>query len=79
MSISPDELEQHVTTIIYDVMDTLRRHGITQVPVGAIMRLVGVPDHVAKKHDGECIDLETDLSERIMGSDIKAPDGKFYH
>lgn len=56
-------LEQHVTKIIVEVCEVLDRHGVRQVPIGAIMRLLGMEDHRAAAYDNEWFPLDDSFRE----------------
>lgn len=51
-------LHERVKTIMLDVMAVLYDSGIKQVHMGAMMRLLGVPDAKAAEHDNEMIELD---------------------
>ena len=82
MSKSTDDIEKRISELLHAVMMTLHRYGIKTVPVGAMMRLVGVPNDVAQRHDSEYVEIDpsqsTDLGA-IWRGDHKAPDGTYYH
>jgi hypothetical protein len=51
-------LHERVKTIMLDVMAVLYDNGIKHVHMGAMMRLLGVPDAKAAEHDNEMIELD---------------------
>jgi hypothetical protein len=78
-----DELEQAIQDFILDVCEVLHRRGYVSAPVGAIMRLVGVPESTARAHDDEEFLLGEDF-ERLMQSrqqsvPSRAPSGVTLH
>ena len=62
-----EELEQAIQDFILDVCEVMYRRGYESAPVGAIMRLVGVPESTAQAHDGEEFVLGEDF-ERLLKS-----------
>ena len=62
------QLEDAVQDLIMDLCEVMYRRGYDMVPVGAMMRLVGVGDEKAAAHDGEFFALdhqfETMLQDR---------------
>jgi len=61
-----DPLEQAVQDFILDVCEVMYRRGYESAPIGAIMRLVGVPESSAKKHDDEHFVLDEDFEQMIQ-------------
>ena len=53
-----DDLEQQVKTVIMEVMMVLHRHGIDEIHMGGILRLMGVDEEIARESDDERIILE---------------------
>lgn len=58
-------LEEKVQDLIVDLCKTLYDHGYREVPVGAIMRLIGVENEVATEHDMEYFRLDEDFEAMI--------------
>jgi hypothetical protein len=52
------QLEDAVQDLIMDICEVMYRRGYDMVPVGAMMRLVGVGDEKAAAHDGEFFALD---------------------
>jgi len=61
-------LEEKVQDIIVDICKTLYFHGYREVPVGAMMRLIGVEDATAATHDGEYFRLDEEF-EALLADD----------
>jgi hypothetical protein len=77
MSDSPTTYEE-VREIMYDILALLHHHGISQVSVGGIMRLLGVPADVAASHDDEYLHVvQADLE--IAEESQVAPPGTTLH
>lgn len=60
-----EDLEQHIYEIIVDLCAVLYYKGYRTVPMGAMMRLIGVDDEEAALHDGEMFQLDDEF-ERIL-------------
>ena len=61
-----DSLEETVQNLIVDICKTLYLHGYREVPLGAIMRLIGVADSVATEHDNEFFRLDGEFEELMQ-------------
>ena len=61
-----DELEQAVQDFILDVCEVMYRRGYASAPVGAIMRLIGVPESKAREHDNTEFLLGEDFERMIQ-------------
>ncbi len=59
------ELEQEVRVLMYELMMVLYRHGITEIHVGGLMRLLGVPDDSAQQHDDELVILDDKFAKYV--------------
>lgn len=59
--MSQELSESVVRDLMQDICLTLQRYGVRYVTVGALMRLVGVPEHRARKHDEEIMDIESEI------------------
>ena len=53
--------ESAVRDLMQDICLTLQRYGVRYVTVGSLMRLLGVPDERACKHDAEIMDIESEI------------------
>jgi hypothetical protein len=51
-------LHERIKTVMLDVMAVLYDNNITLVHMGAMMRLLGVPDARAAEHDNEMLELD---------------------
>jgi len=67
-----DDLEQAIQDFILDVCEVMHRRGYESAPVGAIMRLVGVPESTAREHDSQEFLLNEDF-ERMIQDRQKPP------
>ena len=78
-----DELESAIRDIIVDICEVMYNRGYDIVPIGAMMRLVGVDESRAQKHDNEYIALDDEflnmLKIRKSPPLSNAPDGVTLH
>lgn len=58
-------MESAVRDIIIDICEVLYRNGYKSAPIGAIMRLIGVPEERAQVHDGELFDLNNEFMSQL--------------
>jgi hypothetical protein len=78
-----EELEQAIQDFILDVCEVMHRRGYASAPVGAIMRLIGVPESTAREHDqtefllGE--DFERLIQSRRQPVPSRVPSGVTLH
>lgn len=83
LMLTEEEFEQALRDVIIDLCEVLYRHGYRQAPVGAIMRLIGVPEERAQQHDSEVFGLDDDfleqLAKRKLMSDSSVPPGTQLH
>jgi hypothetical protein len=61
MQPSTDPLEDAVQDLIIDLCEILYKRGYRTVPIGAIMRLIGVDEDRAAEHDNEIFSLDNDF------------------
>ena len=61
MQPKPDPLEDAVQDLIIDLCEILYKRGYRIVPIGAIMRLIGVEEARAAEHDNEIFSLDNDF------------------
>lgn len=59
------EMDQSIRLAILNLCLVLYDCGITEIHVGAIMRLLGVPDDKAAEHDDERIILDTSFVKYV--------------
>ena len=62
---SDDELEQEVKLIIMELMVVLQKHGIKEVNVGGLMRVIGVDNETACENDHDLIVLDEKFTKYI--------------
>lgn len=59
------ELETSIHDIILDLCEVLYCRGFDTASIGAIMRLIGVPEEKAKKHDNEYFALDEEFLSHL--------------
>lgn len=81
--LDDDQLEHHIRELLIDICAVLYERGYEIVPVGAMMRLVGVAAERAQTHDQEYFSLDqsfVDLLEQRKNPPPKsAPEGATLH
>jgi hypothetical protein len=81
--LDDDQLEQSVRDLIIDICEILYHRGYDTVPIGAMMRLIGVANESACKHDNEYFALDNDftsiMESRKITTSEKAPAGVTLH
>lgn len=81
----PDEehFEEFLRGMILEICEVLHRNGFRTAQVGAIMRLIGVPEEQAASHDDDYFDLDqefvAELAERKKNLDLDIPPGTVIH
>jgi hypothetical protein len=63
--LEDDEIEAEVRVLMYEIMMVLYRHGITEVHVGGLMRVLGVHDATASEHDDEMVVLDDKFAKYV--------------
>ena len=82
-----DELiHQRIRTIVMELMAVLHDNGITQVNVGAMMRLLGVDSVKAQAHDNDVIEIDEkfglmldNLNKQQSTVPVTVPKGTVFH
>jgi hypothetical protein len=65
--LEPDEyLHERIQSVMLEVMGVLYGNNITLVHIGAMMRLLGVPDAKAAEHDNEMLELDEKFGAMLM-------------
>jgi hypothetical protein len=59
------ELEQVMQDLIVDICEIMYTRGYREVPIGALMRLIGVNTEHAAKHDNELFQLDAEFEQLI--------------
>jgi hypothetical protein len=78
-----DQLEDAIRDLLIDICEVMYRRGYEMVPVGAMMRLVGVGEDRAQQHDQDYLALDQDflmiLNNRKDHRLKEAPQGVTLH
>jgi hypothetical protein len=72
--LDDDQLESAVRELIIDLCEVMYRRGYESVPVGAMMRLVGVGNERAANHDHEFFALDREFEEVIKTRKRSVPE-----
>jgi len=74
------ELDLKVKNLLFDLMLVLYSYGITEVNLGALMRVLGVKAEVASKHDDEAVELTDEFAKYVKETrETKRPDNTTLH
>ena len=68
--LDTSQLEDKVQDLIVDICKALYFHGFREIPVGAIMRLIGVENETAIQHDEEYFCLDADFESLLQEQEI---------
>jgi hypothetical protein len=71
--LDEDQLQKRIKSIMMDIMIVLYDHGIKEAHMGAMMRLLGVDDESAAKHDDESVVLDEKFGEMITKLNKQVP------
>jgi len=73
------ELEQAVRLAILNLMVVLYDHGIKEIHLGGIMRIIGVPDDKAQNHDDERLLLDEEFVKYVDQINVPRPTDQTLH
>lgn len=73
------ELDQVVRLSILNLMVVLYDCGITEIHIGGVMRILGVPDAKAKQHDDERLVLDEDFVKYVEQINTPRPVDQILH
>jgi len=74
-----DNLDQTIRMAILNLMVVLYDCGITEVHVGGVMRILGIPDDKAVNHDLERIVLDEDFVKYVEQINTPRPTDQVLH
>jgi len=63
--LDEEEMEQEVRVLMYELMMVLYQHGIREVHVGGMMRLLGVNNASSSDHDDEMVILDDKFAKYV--------------
>ena len=73
-------LDLRVKNLMFDLMLVLYSYGITEVNVGALMRILGVSEEKAREHDDEAVELTDEFAKYVKEArETKRPDNTTLH
>lgn len=82
-NMSGQDFEDSLRSIILDVCEALYHNGYRVAPVGAIMRLIGVPEEKACLHDDDYFELDHEFAAELAARkglvDLAVPPGTVIH
>jgi len=73
------KVDQVLRLAMYDLMLTLYNQGITEIHMGGLMRLMGVPNESAIEHDEERVILDDKFVEYVHEIKKPVPAGQTIH
>ena len=76
-------LEQEFRKLVTSICAVLYHHGITEIHVGGLMRVVGIDEDSASQHDDEIMvlgpEFESEMHEMGETIDLEIPSGTTIH
>ena len=63
--MSTNNFEEQIKDIIVELCEVMYRYGYRQISLGAIMRMVGVPEDVASSHDTDVFKLDHEFEQLL--------------
>ena len=73
MDINADDIEAEVRTVIMELMMVLYKHGITEVHMGGLLRLLGVEEDKARESDDDRVVLDEKFNKYIKDHMVDKP------
>jgi hypothetical protein len=73
------ELDQSIRLAILNLMVVLYDCGITEIHVGGVMRIMGVSDSMAQKHDSERLVLDEEFVKYVEQINTPRPVDQLLH
>jgi hypothetical protein len=73
------ELDQSIRLAILNLMVVLYDCGITEIHVGGVMRIMGVSDSMAQKHDNERLVLDEEFVKYVEQINTPRPVDQLLH
>ena len=82
--LDDETIEQHIRDLMIAICAVMFQNGYRELPIGPMMRLIGVDDESASKHDDEWIELTDEFLEFVDQHDSglqekSAPPGATLH
>jgi hypothetical protein len=73
------ELDQSIRLAILNLMVVLYDCGITEIHIGGVMRIMGVSDNMAQKHDNERLVLDEEFVKYVEQINTPRPVDQLLH
>jgi len=73
------ELDQSIRLAILNLMVVLYDCGITEIHIGGVMRIMGVSDSMAQKHDNERLILDEEFVKYVEQINMPRPVDQLLH
>jgi hypothetical protein len=73
------ELDQSIRLAILNLMVVLYDCGITEIHIGGVMRIMGVSDSMAQKHDNERLVLDEEFVKYVEQINTPRPVDQILH
>lgn len=77
--IDDSQFEDAIRLVLYKAMIALYREGFTEIHIGGMMRLLGIPNDRAAKHDNEMVVLDEDFVKYVEQIQEPRPPGQTLH
>jgi hypothetical protein len=75
-----EEIDLRVKNLMFDIMLVLYNHGIKEINVGGLMRMLGVNNSYAAEHDEKSVELTDEFAKYVKESrETKRPDDATLH
>jgi hypothetical protein len=73
------ELDDHVRALITDLMIVMYEHGVREVHMGGMMRMLGVDNETAAEHDDEVVVLNEEFAKYVKQINEPRPGDQTLH
>jgi len=73
------ELDDHVRALITDLMIVMYEHGVREVHMGGMMRMLGVDNDTAAEHDDEVVVLNEEFAKYVKQINEPRPRDQTLH
>ena len=73
------ELESHIRSLITDIMVTMYEHGLREVHIGGMMRMLGIDNTTASAHDDEVVILTDEFAKYVKQINEPRPNDQTLH
>ena len=73
------ELDQSIRVAILNLMVVLYDCGITEIHIGGVMRIMGVSDSMAQKHDNERLIIDEEFVKYVEQINTPRPSDQPLH